>query len=109
MTIRSFLNWLTFRRSVALLVGLNFIDALSTHALLSEGLAYEANPIMAWAWDQGPAIFWVLKFGLVCAGLLLIGKAASEQVARRLVHGQVVVYLIVLAIHVFGWLSFLWQ
>jgi hypothetical protein len=50
---------------------LNLMDALNTHLALSYHLAEELNPVMAWAWDQGPLVFWGLKILLGAAPLFL--------------------------------------
>lgn len=105
--MRKFLDRLTFERGVQLLVLLNLVDAASTHILLKLGYAVETNPILAWAYAVGPELFWVVKMGLVTGGLMAIGRLASEAVAKSVVVSANLLYLVVLLIHLSGWLDVL--
>ena len=97
--------WLTFRRGVVILAIMNLIDAASTHMGLHMGIVYEVNPLMRWAYGVSPAAFWSLKMGLVSGGLLVIGSLASEALARRTALNAILLYLLVIFAHVYGWLS----
>lgn len=69
---------LSLRVGLPVLVILNLIDAVSTHAALTLGIATEANPIMAWAWSVGPWMFWVMKMMAVGFAMALV-----EMYVRR--------------------------
>lgn len=105
--MRKLLDRLTFERGVQLLVVLNLIDAASTHLLLHLGVATEVNPFLAWAYAVSPELFWVIKMGLVSGALLIIGRLATEKVARSVVISANALYLLILLIHLSGWFDFL--
>ena len=54
------------------------IDTIFTAIWLKTGLAYEANPIMAYAYALSPATFIAVKF-IVCAGALYLLWIAREK------------------------------
>lgn len=96
----------SFEVSALVLVALNLIDAASTHLSLVLDLAYEVNPLMRWAFDASPALFWVLKLSLVGIGLTIIAALAADH-AKRIVSTLNCVYGAVIAIHLLSWIAYL--
>ena len=85
----------------------NLIDAVLTLALVSSGLAVEANPIMAFFLEVGPLTFMAAKIALVSLGvgvlwhfkryqLALVGTLAVFGIYTTLLayHGRSVMVLI---------------
>lgn len=99
--------WWSFERMMVLLVALNFIDGISTHALLSQSSgAVELNPLMRWAWTTSPDVFWVLKLGLVSVGMTIIARLATDKVAKTAILSSCLFYLVVIVIHIQGWIEY---
>lgn len=96
----------SFEVSALILVALNLIDAASTHLSLALDLAYEVNPLMRWAFDTSPALFWVLKLSLVGIGLTIIAALAADH-AKRIVGTLNYIYGMVMAIHLLSWVIYL--
>ena len=57
--------------AILLIMVLTILDAVFTLELVSHG-ASEMNPIMCYYLDQGPAIFFGVKYMLTCGSLLLV-------------------------------------
>ncbi len=104
--MRKLLSKLTFEHGVILIVALNLIDAISTHLALSMRIAYEINPLLRWAFSVDPGLFWIIKISLVTGGLLTVGKLASDKVAKSVVVSANILYTLVIAVHVYGWIAY---
>lgn len=67
---------MNFSRSVFLLFGLNFVDAIITIIWVRNGLATEGNYLMATVLDHGELSFLAIKLGMgaVTAVVLLVGS-----------------------------------
>lgn len=93
-----------FRRDTYPLIAMNVIDAASTHVALKMGWAYEANPIMAAAWNNSPFTFWMSKMSLVLIGLVLLSPMESSNPGRRWpLRFMNLMYVAILAVHAAGW------
>jgi hypothetical protein len=105
--MRKLLAWFNYERSLLALVILNMLDAISTHWALKLRVAEEVNPIMRWAWNQSPDLFWILKMGFVAIAILLLGAFAPEKVARQTVLAGCGLYAVIILIHLVGWVALL--
>lgn len=74
---------LTLPRSmIALLMGLNVLDAYFTWMWISQGMATEANPLMASALEWGAGWFVFIKLFLVSGGCYILWRRAGENAPR---------------------------
>lgn len=89
------------------LVGLNVVDAASTHAALKLGWAYEANPIMAAAWDHSPLTFWLAKLLMIVLSLTLLSYTAKDRARALAITVCSAVYVFILSVHLAGWIQYL--
>lgn len=105
--VTKLLNWITFERGVIALVVLNLFDAVSTHLALHLGFAYEVNPLLRWAFALSPALFWLIKMMLVVVGMLAIGRLGSARTALGVLITTNAMYLMVMFVHVYGWVMYL--
>lgn len=93
------------RPDTYLLLILNLIDAISTHLALTAGWAREVNPFMNTVWGWHPAAFWITKFALIGIGLTALGLVNLTTSERGRILGFLNgMYLVVLGIHLHGWL-----
>lgn len=90
--------------SLWLLLVLNLIDAISTHLALTAGIAYEVNPLMAWAWATAPAVFWGIKIGLVTLGALVLRRIPGGTRHPVLLVSNLI-YCAILSVHVAVWVA----
>lgn len=88
----------TFLLAEVLLVLLNVADAAFTHMWLANGLATEANPLLAAAWESHPVTFHGLKAGLLFSGMAIlhhlrwIGAARNAMGTLAAAYGGVVAW-----------------
>ena len=64
------------------LLVLNVLDAAFTHAWLTSGVAVEANPLLAAAWETHPVTFHGLKVALVFGGAAILHYLQALPAAR---------------------------
>ena len=60
----------------------NLLDALLTLAIVSAGLAIEANPLMAELLARGPVLFVGAKLALVSAAVVVLWRYWTPRLAR---------------------------
>lgn len=60
-----------------MMAGLNLLDAYFTLKWVMAGQATEANPLMAYALEQGPMWFIVAKIVLVSGGCFILWRRAG--------------------------------
>jgi len=78
---------------------LTAIDGLWTWAHLLRGVP-EANPLLAWAWEQGGiAGFLTAKFAITVSALFVLLLHVRFRWTRRLLPLALVVYTALLAVH----------
>lgn len=90
------------RRALGLVVSiitLNFFDAAATWSCLHAGLCKELNPLMQWAYDAGPAVFFGLKV-LIVVPVLLCLDFVHEPWPKRLLSVVFLAYLLVSIVHI---------
>jgi Domain of unknown function (DUF5658) len=80
---------------------LSVFDAAFTLTLLQAGVIEEANPLMRWLIEHDTQIFINLKIVITGAAVVFLVLCSNAVVAgrvrgRRLMHGVVVVYLLVI-------------
>ena len=56
---------------ILIIIMLSILDAIFTLKLINEGAA-ELNPIMAYYLNHGPLVFFLAKYSLTCASVLLV-------------------------------------
>src|SRR5262245_8597756 len=92
-------------RCAGAILVLNLIDGISTLALVTAGLAVEANPLMESALAQGPLTFMTAKITLVSLGILFLWRMRRHRFAAVSLIGSMVVYSAVVLYHVGGLLN----
>ena len=78
----------------------NISDALCTIYWTENGIAEEANPLMAYLMEKGIAIFFVVKMAVITGALAILYHARRTSMARHLVIPVGVVYFLILVLHV---------
>jgi hypothetical protein len=81
-----------------ILVG-NLLDAVFTFTLLQLRVAGEANPFMAWAYDQSPLSFMTLKLGCVQLGLLVLWRLRHIPAAAFAMRVAAGIYAVIVGYH----------
>lgn len=71
-----------FHVAAWLLFLLNVLDAAFTHFYIVKGLATEANPLMAAAWELHPGMFLTVKAFLVITGIAILHEYRSVPFAH---------------------------
>lgn len=84
--------------TLALLV-CNVTDGLFTLFFLQRALAEELNPLMRWAYEQGPLVFMALKLLIVHAGVVLLCLHRDLGASRVALRVGACVYLGINAYH----------
>lgn len=77
----------------------NLLDAIFTALYLMAGVATEANPLLAAAWEIHPGMFVLVKSALVGGGLLVLHHCRAASVARFGLASAVITYGGVVAWH----------
>ena len=96
-------------KNIFLLVTLNAIDAFMTYFWVSNGLAEEANPIMAWLINLHISLFLVGKIAVVSfLGLVLLYIEKNTQLKTRLLNFVLAVYFLVCCLHAYHYLFTEW-
>ena len=100
----------SFDRGLRAILCLNLIDALATLTWLEMGLATEANPVMNWALQLGPATFILSKVALVCLSVALLWRHRDIATARLALVPVAMLYALIVGTHlgfaaVQAWLS----
>ncbi len=72
------------------------MDALLTLFLVSRG-ATELNPIMAFYLGVGPYTFLFVKYGLTCAGVMILLFVKNSFLQSLRIHADVMFYLVLAA------------
>ncbi len=79
---------------------LSTADSALTHLWLASGLATEANPLLAAAWEVHPATFHGVKAALVCGSAAILHSLHGKTPGARIVMGgAAAVYAAVVAFH----------
>jgi len=89
----------SFDKGLRAILWLNLVDALGTLTWLQMGLATEANPIMNWALEMGPAVFILSKVALVCLAVALLWKHRDVAVARLALVPVAMLYALIVGTH----------
>ncbi len=96
MKVRETLTSLaSFEAGLRALLLLNLLDAFATLTWVLNGLAHEANPVMAQAIDLGPAAFVLSKVALVTLAAGLLWRNRSSLTARVALVPVVLLYAFV--------------
>lgn len=85
---------------------LNLIDAVSTHLAILTGFAKEANPLMRWAYDIHPAVFFLEKMGLCSLAVWSLWRNGHQKSSRRIIVGLTVLYMLVVVWHSVFWFAY---
>ena len=90
--------------SLVLLAILNVLDWGMTWFWLQSGLGYERNPVMRWAYEQGPwfALFLKAAGYAVCARVLVATSRVWPTLALRAAHAANLAYLVIAGWHFAG-------
>lgn len=90
---------------------LNWFDWGVTWAVLVTGLGNELNPVMRWAYMQGPVVALGLKVAgyLMCAALLVAVSRVDPRVALRAAGTANLLYCALAVWHLSGVAVSLWR
>ncbi len=77
----------------------NLLDAVFTALYLMAGVATEANPLLAAAWEIHPGLFVLVKTALVATGLVVLHRCRTASMAQFGIAGAVLTYGAVVAWH----------
>ncbi len=91
-----------FRGLVPAVLALNVADALFTLGYVTNGLAVEANPVMAHLLELHPVSFIVGKLGLVVLGLFVLWRNSHRPMAAAGILVLFLVYYVLLLTHIDG-------
>jgi|ETNmetMinimDraft_25_1059894.scaffolds.fasta_scaffold103559_1 hypothetical protein len=89
----------SFDKGLRAILWLNLVDALCTLTWLQMGLATEANPIMNWALQMGPAVFILSKVSLVCLAAALLWRHRDIAGARLALVPVAMLYALIAGTH----------
>jgi hypothetical protein len=92
-------------RAVVLLLILNFVDAVTTIFWVRNGIASEANGLMAGLLDVGDFPFLLVKLGMGAITALVLLRGADRKLARYGVALALVVYAGAMGSHIFTGLA----
>ncbi len=81
---------------IVLILFFSVMDALLTLFLINRG-AIELNPIMAFYLGVGPYVFLFVKYGLTCAGVILLLLVRNVFLKTIRVHAGILLYLVLAA------------
>lgn len=82
-----------------LLVLLSTADSAFTHFWLAQGVATEANPLLAAAWELSPLTFHTLKAALVVGSASILHHHRALPAAQRVLGLSTIAYASVVAWH----------
>jgi len=85
---------------IRIVLALNLLDLLFTVYYIESGLAVEANPLLAAAYNVSPAYFATVKMSLAVLGLTLLYKNRKSALAWTAVRGLAAAYALVAVYHV---------
>lgn len=74
------------------------LDAFFTLLYITNG-GREANPVMAFALTYGNVTFVILKMGVTCIGVWLLGVFQHFPMAYTFLKGLVLMYLVIMGLH----------
>lgn len=83
---------------------LNIIDAWLTLAWIKIGIAFEANPLMAYALSIGDAWFIGTKIFAVAIACGALCMLRDYQLAKRLSIYVCIVYIMIMIVHGYGFI-----
>jgi len=84
----------------------NIFDACSTVYFIQNGLAYEANPIMAWLMDFGMEWFMFYKVVFLTIAIAVVARYHKYKISKYGLWGVCFVYGLVCLYHIFGFYVF---
>lgn len=90
----------SFDRGLRAILWLNLLDAGGTLTWLHLGLATEANPVMNWALQLGPAAFILSKVILVCLAVALLWRHRQVASARLALVPVAMLYALIAGTHI---------
>jgi len=90
----------SFDRGLRAILWLNLLDAAATITWLQMGLATEANPVMNWALQLGPAAFILSKVALVCLAVAMLYRHRQLTSARLALVPVAMLYALIAGTHV---------
>ena len=105
--LKSWLSLVVHESLLASLLMLNVFDAVATLYWVESGIAEEANPLMAAAFDMGPSAFLFIKITLVHLSVALLWLRRDLFLSRVLTLSATLVYLGIFFIHYIGFIHYM--
>lgn len=97
-------------RLIACMIALTFlfstVDALLTIRAVEMGIAYEANPFMAYFYGISPLVFFLVKTLIIGASSIFFWKKREVAASRYAVVFGLVVYSAIIGWHLHGLIYF---
>lgn len=83
------------------LLAMSVFDALATDFGLRFDLLEEANPLVAYIYEESPFCFYTLKIGLPLSLFPIQSAVGCSRIVERLLQLSVVLYTIIFGLHIF--------
>lgn len=82
----------------------NILDAFFTHHLVSNGIAIELNPLMAFLLDCNVILFYLIKITMTTLCVLYLALSKESQYFKNTIplYAIAVIYSIIMIVHFFG-------
>ena len=94
------LSLCNIKNYISAIIVMNVIDAVLTWYWVTEGIAEELNPIMDYALQESPLLFFASKITLTTLGCILLWKANRFRSAARICAAALVgVYIAIMVSH----------
>lgn len=94
---------LTVSKESLWLIAICLVDTVVTVCLVASGLAYEANPLMAWCIDRGFGFFYLVKMSTVMATVVMaeIYMRRNRQLIRTMLRAGIAAYAVIYCLGVY--------
>lgn len=92
----------SLKKNLYAIIGLNVFDAFATLTWIMQGVAIEANPLMAELIDISPLFFLTVKMGTVICGCLYLWKHRKVSIVMYASKFLFIAYSILACYHMIG-------
>ena len=90
------------KRNLLAVVGLNAFDAIATITWITQGLATEANPLMAQLIEYSPIYFLLIKIGIGTVGCYYLWRCRTFSLAVYASKFLLIAYTLLAGYHMIG-------
>ena len=104
VSVINFFNSLKMATMIRLLFVTNLIDAALTVLWVDMGIAVEANPLMSYVLELGPAWFIGCKIVVILLACVILWNLRRLPLAKSVAFFSCLLYLGIVGIHVIGYM-----